>query len=39
LGLLAETLKRWDEAEEHFEHALAMNERMGFQPWLARTHG
>jgi tetratricopeptide (TPR) repeat protein len=37
LGLLAETLERWDEAEEHFEHALAMNERMGFQPWLART--
>jgi DNA-binding SARP family transcriptional activator/tetratricopeptide (TPR) repeat protein len=37
LGLLAMTIERWDEAAEHFEQALAMNERMGFRPWLART--
>jgi tetratricopeptide (TPR) repeat protein len=37
LGLLAATLGRWADANDHFEHALAMNERMGFRPWLART--
>ena len=37
LGVLAETLELCDDAEEHFEHALAMNENMGFQPWLAHT--
>ncbi len=37
LGLLAETLELWDDAEEHFERALAMNEDMGFKPWLAHT--
>jgi transcriptional regulator with XRE-family HTH domain/tetratricopeptide (TPR) repeat protein len=37
LGMLAATLKRWPEAEAHFESALAMNERMGAQPWLAHT--
>jgi hypothetical protein len=26
-----------DDAVCHFEHALAMNERMGARPWLART--
>jgi DNA-binding SARP family transcriptional activator len=37
LGLLATTAGRWAEAAEHFENALAENERMGFRPWLART--
>jgi DNA-binding SARP family transcriptional activator len=38
LGLLATMLERWEEAARHFGHALAMNERMGFRPWFARTH-
>lgn len=37
LGLLATTLARWDEAERHFEDALALNARMGARPWLAHT--
>ena len=37
LGMLATTTKRWEKAELHFEAALAMNERMGARPWLART--
>lgn len=37
LGLLAATLKRWDEAQRHFEHALAGNEKMGARAWVART--
>jgi DNA-binding SARP family transcriptional activator len=37
LGLLATTTQRWDEAELHFEDALAMNARMGARPWLAHT--
>ena len=37
LGLLAATIERWDEAGAHFEHALAMNARMGARPWLAHT--
>ena len=37
LGLLATTLERWPEAAGHFEAAMAMNERMGFRPWVART--
>jgi class 3 adenylate cyclase/tetratricopeptide (TPR) repeat protein len=37
LGALATTLERWDEAERHFEDALAMNTRMDARPWLART--
>jgi tetratricopeptide (TPR) repeat protein len=37
LGLLATTTKRWDDAERHFEEAIAMNERMGALPWLAQT--
>ncbi len=37
LGLLAAMLERWNEAFRHFEDALAMNERMGARPWLART--
>jgi tetratricopeptide (TPR) repeat protein len=37
LGLLAATMKRWSDAEQHFEDALALNERMGARPWLAHT--
>jgi tetratricopeptide (TPR) repeat protein len=37
LGALATTLRRWDEAERHFEDALAMNTRMEAPPWLAHT--
>jgi DNA-binding SARP family transcriptional activator/tetratricopeptide (TPR) repeat protein len=37
LGQLATLLERWDDAVGHFEQALALNERMGFRPWLALT--
>jgi DNA-binding SARP family transcriptional activator len=37
LGLLATTTERWDEAELHFEDAVAMNARMGARPWLAHS--
>ena len=37
LGILATTLGRLDEAEAHFEAAIALNERMGGRPWAART--
>lgn len=37
LGLLATVLCRWDDAARHFEDALAMNDRMGAPPFLART--
>jgi tetratricopeptide (TPR) repeat protein len=35
LGLLAQLLGKVDEAEHHFEDAIAMNERMGAWPWVA----
>jgi DNA-binding SARP family transcriptional activator len=37
LGLLATTLGHFEAAAEHYEEALAMNERLGLRPWLART--
>jgi tetratricopeptide (TPR) repeat protein len=37
LGQLAATMGRWQEAESHFDQALAMNARMRAKPWLART--
>jgi len=37
LGLLASSLKRWEDATRHFETALEMNERMGAEPWTAHT--
>jgi tetratricopeptide (TPR) repeat protein len=37
LGLLATTTGRWGEAADHYEDAMAMNERMGARPWLAHT--
>jgi tetratricopeptide (TPR) repeat protein len=37
LGQLAATMGRWQEAESHFEQALAMNAKMAAKPWLAHT--
>ncbi len=37
LGVLAAVLGRYDEAEQHFQVALAANEQMGARPWFART--
>ena len=37
LGLLAEAMERWEDAERHFEAALEMNDRIGARPWLAHT--
>jgi tetratricopeptide (TPR) repeat protein len=37
LGVLAATMKRWDEAEEHFERALSANRALRALPWIART--
>jgi len=37
LGMLAATLSEADRAEEHFEHALELNRRMGARTWLAHT--
>jgi tetratricopeptide (TPR) repeat protein len=37
LGQLAATMGRWEEAESHFDQALAINARMAAKPWLAHT--
>ena len=37
LGLLATTMRRWNDAEDHFQAALALNGRIGAKPWLAHT--
>jgi DNA-binding SARP family transcriptional activator len=37
LGTLAAAMRAWELAEEHFIDALAMHERMGARPWVART--
>jgi tetratricopeptide (TPR) repeat protein len=37
LGILAETMQRWDDAARHFEDAIATNERIGARPWLAHA--
>jgi tetratricopeptide (TPR) repeat protein len=37
LGILAGTMRRWEDAVRHFEDALAMNSRLGAQPWIAHT--
>jgi len=36
-GLLAACLRRWDDADQHFRDALAMNERLGARPWIVYT--
>jgi len=37
LGVLAATMRCWDDAEPHFEHALEMNARIGSPPQVAYT--
>jgi DNA-binding SARP family transcriptional activator len=37
LGLLATMTQSWEQAELHFEDALAANAGMGARPWLAHT--
>jgi DNA-binding CsgD family transcriptional regulator/tetratricopeptide (TPR) repeat protein len=37
LGMLAATAGEWELAEEHFDAAIALNERMGARTWLAHT--
>jgi class 3 adenylate cyclase len=37
LGLLATLLERWDDAERHFQDAMAMCEKMPSPPYLAQT--
>jgi hypothetical protein len=37
LGILAAAMRTWELAEGHFISALAMHERMGARPWVART--
>lgn len=37
LGLLATTLQRRSDAQQHFEDALKMHSRMRARPWVART--
>jgi DNA-binding SARP family transcriptional activator len=37
LGLLATTTRQLDQAENHFKHALSLNDQMGAKPWLAHT--
>ena len=37
LGLLATLLAQWDEAEQHFNDALALNAKTGARPWEAHT--
>ncbi len=37
LGKLARIMGRWEQAQDHFDAAVAMNAKMGARPWLART--
>jgi DNA-binding CsgD family transcriptional regulator len=37
LGMLAATMRRWDDAQRHFEFALAFDARTGGRPWLAHS--
>jgi hypothetical protein len=37
LGMLASTPRRFDEAEQFFQSALALEERIGSAPFVART--
>jgi DNA-binding CsgD family transcriptional regulator len=37
LGATATVLGEWDEAEEHFHAAIALNTRLGARTWLAHT--
>jgi predicted ATPase len=37
LGVLAATMRRWQDAERHFEDALRTTAKLGDKPWLAQT--
>ncbi len=37
LGMLATVAGRWEDAERHFEQALAINTRQGARTWIAHT--
>jgi tetratricopeptide (TPR) repeat protein len=37
LGLLAATMRRWSEAEGHFQHALELNAKLQARPAIARS--
>ncbi len=37
LGELATAMRRWDDAERHYEAAIAFNRSVNTPPWLART--
>jgi DNA-binding CsgD family transcriptional regulator/tetratricopeptide (TPR) repeat protein len=37
LGMLSTTLKRWDEAAEHYEQAIEFELRMGARPFVVRS--
>lgn len=37
LGMLASTMKHWDDAERHFEAAIAANAMQNAVPWLAHS--
>ena len=37
LGMMASVMHDWDDAERHFEDALAFDAKMGARPWLAHT--
>jgi tetratricopeptide (TPR) repeat protein len=37
LAVLCATMRRWEDAERHFEDALRMNTQLGDKPWLAQT--
>ena len=37
LGMLACLLEKWSAAEEHFDTALQINEKMRARPWQAHT--
>lgn len=37
LGILARTMGRWDEAQRHFERAIAHSASMATKPWEARS--
>lgn len=37
LGLLAATMSRWEEAEQHYKVALEINTNMEAKPWIAHT--
>jgi DNA-binding SARP family transcriptional activator len=37
LGVLAATMRRFDEAAHHLDAAIEMNARMGGRPWVAHT--